>query len=252
MASLCPHLGWEPTPLKAEPSEHSRDATLGAAPRGGAGSAAAQPAPASRPPSAHCLPSLNGPTVIRSRSPAARALRYAPRFLGALTTDGCYTRRVLLGHEQCVTHRNCATHSQDAPARGPLGRAPDCLPWVPVAVRGRMGRCLGAHRVSGAALCPGCAFTPVPAGSALPSHTVPGSLSDLSGSEHPPGPQQRECSVVSIPLPSALPSRRGESVSGVIVLGPAPRGRTSCGGSGATGSPMQFPPGLRQLSEDRS
>lgn len=140
----------------------------GPLPGEGRSRAAAQPAPASRPPQLTCLPSLNGPTVIQSRSPAARALRYAPRFLGALTTDGCYTRRVLLGHEQCVTHRNCATHPQDAPALGQLGRAPDCLPWAPVAVRGRLGRCLVAHRVSGAALCPGCAFTPVPAGSALP------------------------------------------------------------------------------------
>lgn len=41
--------------------------------------------------STHCLPSLNGPTVIRRRSLPPVPLCYAPRFLGALTTDGCYT-----------------------------------------------------------------------------------------------------------------------------------------------------------------
>lgn len=72
-----------PTPLKAEPSEHSRDRRSGAAglthrPRhslgkGGVGVRR----PSLRLPSGlfstHCLPSLNGPTVIRSRSPACCA-----------------------------------------------------------------------------------------------------------------------------------------------------------------------------------
>lgn len=94
---------------------------------------------------------------------------------GCSHTDGCYTDGCFLGKASvCGPPHLChssARRAHDWPA-GP--RATDCLPsGSPVAERGRPGGCPLAHRVSGAAICPGCAFAPVPAGSALLSNAVP-------------------------------------------------------------------------------
>lgn len=90
----------------------------------------------------------------------------------------------------CANH-TCATCPTAAPTIGQLGRALQtaCLWALPMAARGQLGWCLVAHLVSGAAVCPGCAFAPVPAGSALLSHTHPrASTRDLTGSVRLPCP----------------------------------------------------------------
>lgn len=99
-----------------------------------------------------------------------------------LYTDGCYTRRVLLRQNQCVRTTTSVPLAQKArPQLANWARASDCLPLgSPMVARGQLGWCPVAHLVSGAAICPGCAFAPVPAGSALLSYTCPrASMSDL-------------------------------------------------------------------------
>lgn len=123
--------------------------------------------------STHCLPSLNGPTVIRSWSPASprpSAMHRAPWVLLPLmgaTRDGCFLGKTSVCEPPHLC-RSSKRRARDWPA-GP--RASDCLPLgSPVVVRGRLGWCPVAHRVSGAAIRPGRASAPVPAGSALLAH----------------------------------------------------------------------------------
>lgn len=91
----------------------------------------------------------------------------------------------------CVNRRICATHPKDAPTIGQLGRAPQtaCLR----APRGHGhagdgGVVPGGPRVSGAALRPGCAFAPVPAGSTSWPPPSQASISGLMGSKRLPCP----------------------------------------------------------------
>lgn len=122
----------------------------------------------------------------------------------------------------CASHHICATRPKDAPTIGQLGRALQtaCLWALPKVVRGRLGWCLAAHLVSGAAICPGCAFAPVPAGSALP-HTRPcAPISYLLGSKHLPCPSVTK----TLGPPSATPCSTpgialGRSVSLVVPQG---------------------------------
>lgn len=180
---------WESTPHGAEPSEHSRDRrSWGARPgsltgswnhrslgKGGLG-----PVPVCACPdgisSTHCLPSLNGPTVIRSRSPASlcpSAMHHAPWVL--LPLMGATRDRCFLGETSvCEPPHLCRAAKRRAHSWPAGPRTSDCLPLgSPVVARGRLGWCPVARRVSGAAICPGRASAPVPAGSALLAHTVP-------------------------------------------------------------------------------
>lgn len=116
----------------------------------------------------------------------------------------------------CASHHICATHPKDAPTIGQLGRALQtaCLWALPRVVRGRLGWCLAAHLVSGAAICPGCAFAPVPAGSALP-HTHPcAPVSHLLGSKRLPCPSMAK----TLSPPSATPC----STPGMLWVGECP------------------------------
>lgn len=126
--------------------------------------------------STHCLPSLNGPTVIRSRSPASlcpSAMHHASWVLLPLmgaTRDGCFLGKTNVCEPPHLC-RSSKRRAHDWPA-GP--RTSDCLPLGSLVVtRGRLGWCPVARRVSGAAICPGRASAPVPAGSALLAHAVP-------------------------------------------------------------------------------
>lgn len=175
-----------PPPHEAEPSEHSRDRrSRGARPgsptgsrnhrslgKGGVGTVPACACPDGIF-STHCLPSLNGPTVIRSRSPASLcpcAMHHAPWVLLPLmgaTRDGCFLGKTNVCEPPHLC-RSSKRRAHDWPA-GP--RTSDCLPLgSPVVARGRLGWCPVARRVSGAAICPGRASAPVPAGSALLAH----------------------------------------------------------------------------------
>ena len=89
----------------------------------------------------------------------------------------------------CVNRRICATHPKDAPTIGQLGCAPQtaCL-RAPRGHAGDGGVVPGGPRVSGAALRPGCAFAPVPAGSTSWPPPSQASISDLMGSKHLPCP----------------------------------------------------------------
>jgi hypothetical protein len=101
--SMFPFGPLEPTQLKAEPSEHSRDRCSGGLPRlaigqprvtillGRVAGLTFQPAPAQTALSTHCLLSLNGPTVIRSLEPCPCAPFAMHHASWCSYTDGCYT-----------------------------------------------------------------------------------------------------------------------------------------------------------------
>lgn len=135
--------------------------------------------------------SLDGPTVIRSLEPCPGAPFAMHHASWCFYTDGCYTRQVLLRQNQCVRTTTSVPLAQKArPQLASRARALDCLPLgCPHGRAGTAGLVPVAHLVSGAAICPGCAFAPVPAGSALLSHTCPhASMSDLLVSSPRPAP----------------------------------------------------------------
>lgn len=187
--SLCPHPGrGSPPPTKQNPLSIPETAALGGCPgsptgpwnhpslgKGGLGTVAACACPDGTF-STHCLPSLNGPTVIRSRSPASlcpSAMHHASWVLLPLmgaTRDGCFLGKTNVCEPPHLC-RSSKRRAHDWPA-GP--RTSDCLPLGSLVVtRGRLGWCPVARRVSGAAICPGRASAPVPAGSALLTLAVP-------------------------------------------------------------------------------
>lgn len=162
-------------PAQAEPSSIPETAALGACPgcpregwpRGSVGPACACPAGLL---STHCLPSLNGPTVIGSQSLACPApllctARPGAPTLTVLHTTGASQARPTRGPPPLPSSQSRAHAGQPAACS-------DCLPasGLPTVAQGRPGCCPAAYRVSGAAVRPGRAFAPVPAGSALLTH----------------------------------------------------------------------------------
>lgn len=93
------------------------------------------------------------------------------------TRDGCFLGKTNVCKPPHLCHLP-KRRAHNWPAGPALQTA--CLWALPMVARGQLGWCPVAHLVSGAAICPGCAFAPVPAGSALLSHTCPrASMSDL-------------------------------------------------------------------------
>lgn len=86
------------------------------------------------------------------------------------TRDGCFLGKTNV----CKPPHLCHLPKRRA-HNWPTGPALQtaCLWALPMVARGQLGWCPVAHLVSGAAMCPGCAFAPVPAGGALLSHTCP-------------------------------------------------------------------------------
>lgn len=126
--------------------------------------------------------SLDGQTVIEAWSPAPVPLLLCTTLHGALTLmgatrDGCFLGKTNVCEPPHLCHLP-KRRAHNWPAGPALQTA--CLWALPMVARGQLGWCLMAYLVSGAAICPGCAFVPVPAGSALLLHTCPrASTSDL-------------------------------------------------------------------------
>lgn len=125
---------------------------------------------------------LTVPTVMRSLEPCPGApfamhhSSWCSTLMGA-TRDRCFLGKTNVCEPPHLCH--LPTRRAHNWLAGPALQTA-CLWALPMVARGQLGWCPVAHLVSGAAICPGCAFAPVPAGSALLSHTCPrASMSDL-------------------------------------------------------------------------
>lgn len=122
------------------------------------------------------------PTVMSSLKPCPGApfamhhTSWCSTLMGA-TRDGCFLGKTNVCEPPHLCHLP-KRRAHNWPAGPALQTA--CLWAPPMVARGQLGWCPVAHLVSGAAICPGCAFAPVPAGSALLLYTCPrASMSDL-------------------------------------------------------------------------
>lgn len=165
----------------------------------------AQPA-LSRWHSSSLFTSLDGPTVIEAWSPAPVPLLLCTTLHGALTLmgatrDGCFLGKTNVCEPPHLCHLP-KWRAHNWPAGPALLTA--CLWALPMVARGQLGWCPMAYLVSGAAICPGCAFVPVPAGSALLLHTCPRLPRATSWSPAPALPFCAETLVLHLLLPSPL------------------------------------------------
>lgn len=143
----------------------------------------------------------------RSLEPCPGAPLLCTTLHGALTLmgatrDGCFLGKTNVCEPPHLCHLP-KRRAHNWPAGPALQTA--CLWALPMVARGQLGWCLVAHLVSGAAICPGCAFAPVPAGSALLLHTCPhASMSDLLVSSTCPALPWLKHWVPHLLLPSPL------------------------------------------------
>lgn len=145
-------------------------------------------------------------------------LHGALTLMGA-TRDGCFLGKTNVCEPPHLCHLP-KRRAHNWPAGPALQTA--CLWALPMVARGQLGWCPMAYLVSGAAICPGCAFVPVPAGSAL-LHTCPrASSSDLLVSSTRPALPYSETLVLSpaAPFSTLLGSLWGKSVERLQSPGP--------------------------------
>lgn len=134
------------------------------------------------------------------------------------TRDGCFLGKTNV----CKPPHLCHLPKRRA-HNWPTGPALQtaCLWALPMVARGQLGWCPVAHLVSGAAICPGCAFAPVPAGSALLSHTCPrASMSNLLvPSTRPARPWLKHLALsLLLSLSTLLGLLWGKSVTSVLLI----------------------------------
>lgn len=133
------------------------------------------------------------------------------------TRDGCFLGKTNV----CKPPHLCHLPKRRA-HNWPTGPALQtaCLWALPMVARGQLGWCPVAHLVSGAAMCPGCAFAPAPAGGALLSHTCPrASMSGLLlSSTRPARPWLKHLLLPLLLLSILLGLLWGTSVTLVLLI----------------------------------